>query len=100
MAGGRSALPARVHLPSGRIVLLSDRAARASNADSGDDSSRPCLRDLAVLGSQGVVRDAAGGESEVLDFELRDLHVLRALLAYAGVIGEPEGQYSCANCDA
>ena len=92
-------LPGRVHLPSGRVVRRSEAAARAA-AGRAPPSQAPCLRDLDVLGEIGVLRDDAGAPVDPLDLVLRDAHVLRALFAHAGVVPEPEEEFTCQNCSA
>ena len=121
-AGARS-LPEQVHLPSGRVVRLSDRAARAAHAahaahaandgaakngaakegaakEGAGEPRNACLRDLRVLQGAGVLADEGGAPLDPLGLSLSDAHVLRALLAWAGVVPEEAGQYTCANCDA
>ncbi|EYF02363.1 metallopeptidase family protein [Chondromyces apiculatus] len=95
-------LPGRVHLPSGRVVRLSDAVARARAAEvAADGEARgeaPWLRDLRVLGGAEVVTDDAGAAVAVGEMRLDDAHVLRALLAWAGVVPEEAGEFTCGNC--
>lgn len=115
-------LPARVHLPSGRVVRLSDSAARSSAAAVGvapraGDRTRTsaCARDVQILAGVGVLSDAAdavdvagipgvsgvqGAPLDPLGLPLSDAHVLRALLAFAGIVPEEPGAYTCENCSA
>ncbi|AKT42292.1 uncharacterized protein CMC5_065150 [Chondromyces crocatus] len=112
-ASGR-VLPERVHVPSGRVLCLSDAAARVAAREvvgealgearrvegEGALAARegaPWLRDLRVLEGAGVVTE--GGEAVAIGaLSLRDAHVLRALLAWASVVPEEEGEFSCENC--
>ncbi|WP_437969621.1 hypothetical protein WMF04_10115 [Sorangium sp. So ce260] len=101
-------LPAQVHLPSGAVVRLSDAAARAQAATvfgapgGGDERSTigRCARDVQVLAGPSVLADARGAPLDPLGLPLADAHVLRALLASAGVVPEEPGAYTCENCDA
>lgn len=97
--GASLRLPARVHLPSGRVVRLAERAARAAAGRIGPEPS-PCLRDLAILAADGVLADEEGAPLDPRDLPLRDYHVLRALLAHAAVAPEREEEFTCQNCDA
>ncbi|WP_437679468.1 metallopeptidase family protein [Sorangium sp. So ce131] len=102
-------LPARVHLPSGLVVRLSDAAARAhaasllgAAADRGAGRALPgrCARDVQILAGPSVLADARGAPLDPLGLSLPDAHVLRALLAFAGVVPEEPGAYTCENCGA
>ncbi|WP_437939952.1 metallopeptidase family protein [Sorangium sp. So ce341] len=103
-------LPDQVHLPSGTVVRLSDAAARAEAATlfgapggrGGDEraSVGRCARDVQVLAGPSVLTDARGAPLDPLGLPLADAHVLRALLASAGVVPEEPGAYTCENCGA
>lgn len=103
-------LPARVHLPSGRVVRLSDAAARAhaatvlgARAGRGAGERAPigaCARDVQILAGPSVLSDARGAPLDPLGLPLPDAHVLRALLAFAGVVPEEPAAYTCENCGA
>jgi hypothetical protein len=97
-------LPERVHLPSGRVVRLSSRAAtQAAQSVAAERSSAPpdgFSRALVILGAAGVLSDDDGQPVDLLAFVLRDAHVLRALFIRAGLIDEEVGTYSCQNCGA
>lgn len=98
-----AALPERIHLPSGRIARLSDHAARVmaqAAASSEVGASTVLLRHLEILKAPGVLLDDRRAPLDVLDLPLRDAHVLRALLAKAGVVPETEGSFTCENCGA
>jgi len=53
---------------------------------------------LEVLKERGVLSDDRGGPLDLGSLPLRDAHVLRALLMYAGVVPEEPGSYTCLNC--
>lgn len=91
------ALPGRVHLPSGTIARLSHRAACAA---AEPRAAGTCLDHLAVLQAPGVLARDDGSPLDPLSLPLRDAHLLRALLAHAGVVPEPPASYTCENCDA
>ncbi|WP_438009171.1 hypothetical protein WME89_11040 [Sorangium sp. So ce321] len=103
-------LPAQVHLPSGSVVRLSDAAARAhapavfgaAEGRGGDGHAvvGRCARDVQVLAGPSVLADARGAPLDPLGLPLPDAHVLRALLAFAGVVPEEPGTYTCENCGA
>jgi len=88
---------ARVHLPSGAVVRISEAAARRAAAKP-DRSEAACLRELEILGGPGVLEDEAGVAVDPLDLPLRDAHTLRALVLRAGILPEPEGDYTCGHC--
>ncbi|WP_242515976.1 hypothetical protein [Sorangium cellulosum] len=99
-----------MHLPSGRVARLSDAAARAhaaavlgARADRDAGERAPigaCARDVQILAGPSVLADARGAPLDPLGLPLPDAHVLRALLAFAGVVPEEPGAYSCENCGA
>jgi hypothetical protein len=91
------ALPERVHLPSGRVVRLSDRAARTKVAAR---SSFAFLEHLEILKAPGVLSDDRGASLDPLGLTLRDAHVLRALLARAAIVDEDAASFTCSNCGA
>ncbi|WP_437511676.1 metallopeptidase family protein [Sorangium sp. So ce1099] len=103
-------LPAQVHLPSGSVVRLSDAAARAhapavfgaagGRGGDGHAAVGRCARDVQVLAGPSVLADARGAPLDPLGLPLPDAHVLRALLAFAGVVPEEPGNYTCENCGA
>ncbi|WP_437591869.1 metallopeptidase family protein [Sorangium sp. So ce1000] len=112
-APARRLLPAQVHLPSGGAVRLSDAAARACAPDifgapagrgSGERAAigtiGRCARDVQVLAGPSVLSDARGAPLDPLGLPLADAHVLRALLASAGITPEEPGAYTCENCGA
>ncbi|MGK3996097.1 metallopeptidase family protein [Sorangium sp. So ce1024] len=103
-------LPAQVHLPSGTVVRLSDAAARAQaqavlGAAGGRSGDGPapigrCARDVEILAGPAVLADARGAPLDPRGLPLPDAHVLRALLAFADVVPEEPGAYTCENCGA
>jgi hypothetical protein len=92
------ALPKRVHLPSGRVVRLDESAAR--RAANGALAPTPGLRARLVLRAAGVLGDAEGRALDADELALGDAHVLFALLAYADVLPEEAGEYTCESCAA
>ncbi|MFO0589820.1 MAG: metallopeptidase family protein [Polyangiaceae bacterium] len=96
-------LPASVHLPSGRRVRLSDAAAvRARDglkSASKQGGSGPFAEALAVLSGEGVIA-TEGGALDVLSLPVRDVHVLRALVTWAGLVEEEAEEFTCENCEA
>jgi DNA-directed RNA polymerase subunit RPC12/RpoP len=53
---------------------------------------------LEILEGRGVLSNERGEPIDPRTLPLRDAHVLRALLTYAGVVPEEPGSYSCLNC--
>lgn len=106
----RRMLPPEVHLPSGAVLRLSDSAARAhaavvlgapGGADAGERAAiGRCAREVQILAGPSVLTDARGAPVDPLGLRLSDAHVLRALLAFAGVVPEEPGAYTCENCGA
>ncbi|UQA62135.1 metallopeptidase family protein [Polyangium aurulentum] len=94
-------LPARVHLPSGRIVRLSEPAARKAKA-SAPPSAVPggCMAALAILEAQGVASTDEGTPLDIRALPVRDAHTLRALLTHAGLLDEEPDAFTCQNCGA
>lgn len=108
-APARRLLPAQVHLPSGGVARLSDAAARArASSVFGAPARRGveravigrCALDVQVLAGPSVLADARGVPLDPLGLPLTDAHVLRALLAAAGIVPEEPGAYTCENCSA
>lgn len=56
------------------------------------------LMHLEILEDRGVLSDDRGQPLDPKTLPLRDAHVLRALLTYAGVVPEEPGSYTCLNC--
>lgn len=56
------------------------------------------LLHLEVLEGRSVIADDQGQPVNPRTLALRDAHVLRALLTYAGVVPEEPGSYTCMNC--
>lgn len=91
-------------------MRLSDAAARARAPDvfgapagrggGKRASTGRCALDVQVLAGPSVVADARGAPLDPLGLPLADVHVLRALLASAGVVPEEPGSYTCENCGA
>ena len=94
-------LPARVHLPSGRIVRLSEPAARKAKA-SAPPSAVPggAMAALAILEAPGVVSTDEGTPLDIRALPVRDAHTLRALLTHAGILDEEPDSFTCQNCGA
>ncbi len=95
-------LPARVHLPSGRVARLSSEAARRAAPEARTPDTRPggCMEALVILEAEGVVTTDEGARMDVRGLSLRDVHVLRALLTHAGVQTEEAAELPCENCGA
>jgi hypothetical protein len=93
-------LPAKLHLPSGKTVRLSDTAAASACAAlSGETETRgPFARALALLAADGVLSGDGGSPLDVSTLSVRDVHTLRALLARAGHAPEEPAEFSCENC--
>jgi len=93
-------LPARVFLPSGRAVRLSDEAARRSAAEAKTPRERRggCMEALAILASEGVLFTDDGAPIDPMCLPVRDAHTLRALLCHAGVQEEEAAELPCENC--
>jgi hypothetical protein len=83
-------------LPSGLIVRLSHAA--AEHAPASPEPAGSCLHALAILEAPGVVTTDDQKPLDVQGLSLRDAHVLRALLGYAGLVPEEEVELSCDNC--
>lgn len=100
--GGAIALPARLTLPSGRVVALSTQAARRAGegVDPSATAERPFERALRVLAAPGVLSSEGGAPISVEDLALGDANTLRAVLYRAGLLREPRGRFVCDNCDA
>ncbi len=119
-----SKLPKVVHLPSGRRVRLSDAAVLRARGDSDgvtrvessrnarkrpvdqspeirdDERSGPFAEALGVLSAEGVLATDEGAPLDVLSLSVRDVHVLRALVTWAGHAREEVAEFSCENCSA
>lgn len=97
-----NALPPRVSLPSGlRVRLSAKHAARAKEGLSTNEHVHGGVMEaLFVLSSEGVVTSERGEPVDIEALALRDLHVLRSLLLYAGVLEEPVAELPCENCGA
>jgi hypothetical protein len=69
---------------------------------AGEAADRPagCMAHYQVLRAEGVLVEDDGRPVDFDDLPLRDAHALRALLAYAGIVPEEPGGFTCANCDA
>lgn len=94
-------LPARVHLPSGQIVRLSDPAARkAAAALPPSPVPGGVMAALAVLEAPGVASTDEGAPLDIRALPVRDAHTLRALLTHAGVLAEEPDTFTCQNCAA
>lgn len=105
MAGGRDAatkLPARLTLPSGRVVTL--RVVSAPEPRGRRDSRAPFSAALALFDEGHLeLRDgptAAGTPVAVDDLSLGDFHLLRGLALRAGIVPEDEVSITCRNCEA
>jgi hypothetical protein len=83
-------------LPSGIVVRLSDAAAHVAPTPSEPLGS--CLYALAILKSPNVIRTDDNKPVDVLGLSLRDVHVLRAFLTYAGLVPEEMLEAPCDNC--
>lgn len=94
-------LQAPIHLPSGRIVRIHERAARAAAATSKKTNTKnPCLHHLDVLQTPGVLFDEQNAPLDPLELDLRDAHVLRAFLAKHTIVHEDVASFTCSNCGA
>lgn len=69
---------------------------------AGEAADHPagCMAHYQVLCAEGVLVEDDGRRVAFDDLPLRDAHVLRALLAHAGIVPEEPGGFTCANCDA
>lgn len=83
-------------LPSGRVVRLSP-ALIPPHVSS--DPEKTCLHALTILQSPGFVTTDANERVDVLRLSLRDFHVLRAFLGYAGIVPDEPITWPCENCD-
>ena len=97
-------LPASVHLPSGRRVRLSDaaalRAKEHARSAAKQGGSGPFAEALLVLSGEGTLATEGGDALDVLSLSVRDVHVLRALVTWAGLVDEEAEGFTCENCDA
>jgi len=84
-------------LPSGLVVRLSHAAAARAPAPSEPVGN--CLHALAILEAPGVVMTDDQKPLDVQGLSLRDAHVLRAFLGYAGLVPDEEVELPCENCD-
>jgi hypothetical protein len=89
-------VPPRVTLPSGRKVRLSQDALAAA-ADPGETVA-PIARAFAVLAAPRAITDEDGEVIALDDLELRDAHLLRALVLRAGLVEEGPRTFPCHNC--
>lgn len=92
-------------LPSGRRVGLNDECARrAAQAQAKSESphslAHALLAQLSILRAPGVLMDERGEALDAMRLSLRDMHVLRAFVAWAGIVSEEQGEYACLNCGA
>ncbi len=92
-----TSLPSRVLLPSGLSVRLSHEA--ATRALHVHERSGTCLHALEILEADGVVTTDDGERLDIRGLSLRDIHVLRAFLAHAGVVSDESIELPCENCD-
>lgn len=84
-------------LPSGLVVRLSKTAIRKPSASPEHQSN--CLEVLALLQSPGFVTTNDGQAVDISSLSLRDFHVLRAFLSYAGIVPDEPVELPCDNCD-
>lgn len=90
-------LPARLTLPSGRVVAL-----RVTGAPPAPNARGPLFADVLRLFEDGTIaiHDATGARVSVDDLALSDFHLLRALALRAGLAPEAPVDVPCRNCDA
>ncbi len=87
----------RVHLPSGRVVVLEGDVAAPARRGPRD----ALFSELSSLAAAGALRVRQEGKDvELGALELRDFHALRAVAARLGWIAEDEVAIACRNCGA
>lgn len=97
MSGARR-LPPRVTLPVGGAVEL--RAAPGAKARPRAPGA-PLFSEVLSLFDEGAAHlSREGAPLDVRTLALADFHVVRALLARAGLVEEPPVEITCRNCDA
>lgn len=89
-------LPSRVMLPSGLVVRLSHPA--AEHVSPPAEALGHCLQALSILEKPNVVTTDEGTPLDIQGLSLRDFHVLRALLGYAGIVSDEPIELPCSNC--
>jgi len=94
-------LPSRVHLPSGLVVTLDDKAAARALASDAAQEARPgsLKQALAFLNAAEIRASADKTPVDVSGLSLRDAHTLRALFTHAGLLPEEPAELRCENCD-
>ncbi len=89
-------LPSRLTLPSGAVVELS---ARAEAEPRASDPDAPLFDDVRALFDEGDVElTRKGATVDVGSLPLADFHVLRGVLAKAGLVVEEPVETTCVNC--
>ena len=76
---------------------------RLTHVDEASSSPRtnprsPCLEALSLLEMPNFVTTDEGKPIDVHDLSVRDFHVLRALLGYAGIVPDEQIELPCSNC--
>jgi hypothetical protein len=89
-------LPRKVCLPSGRIVQLDDAAAREASARVAVRA--PVARAFEILSARGVLSSEGGDPVDAAGMDLRDAHVLRAMVCRAAIVDDPPIRATCQNC--
>ena len=91
-------LPLRLLLPSGRALRVAARTG-AHAVEPAEPPASPFEAARALLEGPVALSDDAGERVDAGSLDVRDFHVLRVVLAQAGLLGEPEVRFRCANCD-
>jgi hypothetical protein len=84
-------------LPSGRVVRFTPSA--LNHARPSTDPKGSCLHVLSLVQTPGFVTTDAKDPVDISSFPLRDFHVLRAFLGYAGIVPDEPITLPCENCD-
>lgn len=84
-------------LPSGLVVRLShDLAARPHTSTT---LTGCCMQAVEILAAPDVLTTDDQKPLDVHRLSVRDAHVLRAFLGYAGIVHEDDVELPCVNCD-
>ena len=93
-------LPAKLTLPSGRVVKLRRTTSREL-PPLARAAAAPLFAEVELAFTEGRVAVTDGGRPiELGALVLRDFHVLRAVLARSGIVDEAEVAIACRNCGA
>ncbi len=91
------ALPARLTLPSGTVITL--RLVRTREAPRVRREGEALFAEVVATLDEDVRIARGAKEVDVLELELADFHVLRAVLLRGGLLAEEEVVVRCRNCD-